>query len=142
MKLLLERDPSGLTCTIGHISIDGQPFCDSLEDPIREIPGEPVERWKVRGDTAIPAGTYAVDVTYSARFQRDLPLLLGVPGFEGIRIHAGNTSHDTEGCILVGTWNGGEFIHNSRIALASLMDMLEIAELSRRPATIEIRNPT
>lgn len=141
MKLLLERDPTGLTCTIGHLSVDGESFCATLEDPVREIPGQPVSKWKVAGDTAIPAGTYKVDVTYSPRFKRDLPLLLGVPGFEGVRIHAGNTNADTEGCILVGTWNGGEFIHNSRLQLAALMDLLEIAEISKRDVTIEIRNP-
>lgn len=142
MRLLLERHPSGLTCTIGELSIDGQSFCNTLEDPIREIAEMPVERWKVKGDTAIPQGIYKIDITYSPRFKCDLPLLLSVPGFEGIRIHAGNTDHDTEGCILVGTWRGGEQIYNSRAALASLLDMLEIAELSRREVTIEIRNPT
>jgi hypothetical protein len=123
------------------LSVDGESFCATLEDPIREIPGLPVSKWKVAGDTAIPAGTYHVDVTYSPRFKCDLPLLLSVPGFEGVRIHAGNTNADTEGCILVGSWNGGEFIRNSRIALASLMDLLEIAEISKREVTIEIRNP-
>lgn len=141
MKLLLERDPSSLTCTIGHLSADGVHLCDTLEDPLREKPGIPVEKWKVAGDTAIPAGTYKVEITYSPRFGCDLPLLLSVPGFEGIRIHAGNTDADTEGCILVGTWTGGEFIRNSRIALAALMDLLEIAACSKRPVTIEVRNP-
>jgi hypothetical protein len=141
MKLLLERHPTGLTCTIGHLSIDGEPFCDTLEDPIREKQGKPVNTWKVKGDTAIPQGTYTVEISWSGRFKCDLPILLNVPGFSGIRIHAGNTNKDTEGCILVGTWNGGEFIHNSRQALNGLMDMLEIANIAKRPITIEVRNP-
>ena len=141
MRLLLERHPSGLTCTIGDLSIDGEVFCNSLEDPIREKPGLPVEKWKVAGDTAIPAGTYPIEITWSARFKEDLPLVMQVPGFQGIRIHAGNTAQDTEGCILVGTWNGGEFVRNSRQALAALMDMLEIANISKRSIEIEITNP-
>lgn len=140
VRLVLERHPPGLTCTIGELSIDGEPFTNTLEDPVREKPGEPVSKWKVKGDTAIPVGTYPVEITYSPRFQMDLPLVLGVPGFEGIRIHAGNSSEDTEGCILVGSWTGGEFIKNSRQALNALMDMLEIAAISKKPITLEVRN--
>ena len=76
-------------------------LCWTLEDVVREVPGEPVEAWKIPGETAIPRGTYAVRVTRSSRFKADLPILLNVPGFEGIRIHGGNTAADTEGCILV-----------------------------------------
>ena len=76
-------------------------LCWALEDVVREVPGEPVEAWKVKGQTAIPRGTYAVRVTRSNRFKTDLPLLLDVPGFAGVRLHGGNTAADTEGCILV-----------------------------------------
>ena len=141
LRLRLERDPTGLTCTIGHLFIDGVEFCSTLEDPIREKPGIPVGQWKVAGDTAIPAGLYPVSITYSPRFQRDLPLVMHVPGFEGIRIHAGNTDDDTEGCILVGQWRGGEFIHESRKTLDALMDVLETAVATDRPITLEITNP-
>ncbi len=141
MKLQLYRNPTGLTCTIGELFVDGvfQNYC--LEDPIREIPGEPVQKWKVPGDTAIPEGTYKVEITYSPRFKCDLPLVLGVPGFEGVRIHAGNSSADTEGCILVGAWTGGEVIKESRKALEALMAVLETALVTQRPITLEIINP-
>ena len=76
-------------------------LCWTLEDVVREIPGQPVTAWKIKRETAIPRGTYTIRVTYSNRFGVDLPLLLDVPGFEGIRIHGGNTKADTEGCILV-----------------------------------------
>lgn len=138
---MLFRHPTGLTCTIGDLLVNDEFLCNTLEDPIREVPDKPVNTWKVAGDTAIPAGTYPVEITFSQRFQCDLPLVRGVPGFLGIRIHAGNTSQDTEGCILVGQWQGGEFITNSRKALASLMDMLEVAHIAKQSITLEVVNP-
>lgn len=141
MKLRLERNPSGLTCTIGELFVNGVSFCSVLEDPIREKPGVPVSKWKVKGDTAIPAGTYKVEITYSPRFKCDLPLVVAVPGFEGIRFHAGNTDQDTEGCLLVGIWRGGEVIHESRKTLEALMDVLEAGSQDGRDITLEVLNP-
>lgn len=86
--------------TIGKMSINGVHFCDTLEDKVREIAKD--GKGKIRGVTAIPAGEYDVAVTYSPRMKRLLPYLKNVPHFEGIRIHAGNTAKDTEGCLLVG----------------------------------------
>lgn len=87
--------------TTGRLDIDGTYFCDTLEPTWRSLgPGRPGH--KIAGRTAIPDGRYPVVVTYSPRFGRWLPLLLHVPQFEGIRIHAGNTPDDTAGCILVG----------------------------------------
>lgn len=72
--------------------------CHVLEDPVRE-PGAV----KVWGDTAIPAGKYPVSLRFSNRFQKELPGVQNVPGFEGVLIHSGNTKKDTHGCILLGT---------------------------------------
>lgn len=130
--------PSLHGTTIGELYIDGRAFCYTLEDEIREVEGRPVSEWKIPGRTAIPFGKYKVEVTYSNRFKEDLPLVMGVPGFSGIRFHAGNTAEDTEGCILVGSWNGGTVIHNSRGALLSLMDMLEITRIAGRETFLEI----
>jgi hypothetical protein len=80
--------------TIGHLYYDGVYFCDTIEDAVRTE--------KIKHKTAIPAGTYIVQTTYSERFQRWMPQLMNVPGFAGIRIHNGNTAADTSGCILVG----------------------------------------
>lgn len=142
MKLLLERNPSHLTCTTGSLSIDGVFECSTLEDVVREIAGVPVERWKVKGKTAIPAGTYALLLTFSNRFQKVMPQLMDVPGFEGVRIHTGNTNHDTEGCILVGdlVGPGGESILQSRAAYGRLLPKIEQAITRAEPITLEIRN--
>lgn len=142
MKLRLERNPSGKTATIGELFVNGVSFCFVLEDVIREKAGVPVSKWKVPGDTAIPAGTYKVEITYSPRFRCDLPLLLAVPGFEGVRIHAGNGPEDTEGCLLVGVWRGGERVYESRKTLEALMDVLEAGSQDGQPITLEVVNPT
>ena len=76
-----------------------QYFCDTLEPTWRDYEHG---AYKIKGKSAIPEGRYAVVISYSPKMKQWLPILLGVPKFEGIRIHAGNTAKDTEGCILVG----------------------------------------
>lgn len=98
IELKLERFFFGETYTVGRLFIDGKYFCDTLEDRYRDLDSEK----KIYGETAIPEGIYEVRVTWSPRFKRNLPLLFGVPNFEGIRIHRGNYAKDTHGCILVG----------------------------------------
>lgn len=142
MKLLLERRPSGASCTIGDLSVSGDPECFTLEDLVREVEGAPVADWKVYGKTAIPAGTYVVRITYSNRFKRPLPLLIDVPGFEGVRIHPGNTDADTDGCILPGTRIAphGEAVEQSRAAFDRLFDRIAAAEAATDEITITIIN--
>lgn len=98
MELTLNRRYLGPDYTIGRLSIDGAPLCDTLEDTVRDLSSEK----KIPGRTAIPAGRYRVIVNRSPKFGRDLPRLLDVPHFEGILIHRGNTPADTAGCILPG----------------------------------------
>lgn len=98
MKLNLKRIALRENYTIGRLYIDGQYWCDTLEDCVRDLGKEP----KVPGQTAIPKGTYDVVVNISPKFKRLLPRLLRVPHFEGVLIHRGNTAADTAGCILVG----------------------------------------
>ncbi len=139
MRLLLTRFNNSPTYTVGTIFIDGRRHCFALEDAERERPGVPVEQWKVPGKTAIPRGEYTVIVNRSARFKRDLPLLLDVPGFSGVRIHPGNSSADTEGCILVGqSWEGDDWVGGSRVAFDPLFAKIKAAYTAGEKITLEI----
>lgn len=110
------------TYTVGKMYIDNIYECYTLEDVVRTGA-------KVNGQTAIPTGTYNLIINHSNRFNRDLPLLENVPNFTGVRIHAGNTSAHTEGCILVGTtWSGKDFIGNSKVAFNKLFEKLKKAK--------------
>ena len=123
MKLILTRHARRADYTIGRLEDEnGMKICDSLEPTWRDYKaGEK----KVPGKSAIPEGTYRVVTTYSLRFRKFLPLRVGVPGFEGVRIHAGNTSRDTEGCILVGQNLQVGKVLWSRITLEKLMKLIE-----------------
>ena len=134
MLIVVDRLQKDEDVTIGAITIDGDFACWSLEDPVREIPGQPVSTWKIHGETAIPAGRYKVIVDMSARFKRLLPLLLDVPGYSGVRIHAGNTAADTEGCILVGNERLAKSLARSQLALAPFM--AKMGEAQRKGETI------
>lgn len=138
MKLKLERLQRDPDVTIGSLSVNGTFECWICEDAVREVPGQPVESWKVAGQTAIPAGTYVVDITFSTRFKRDLPVLLDVPGFSGIRIHPGNTAADTEGCLLPGDTRESKRVGLSRVAFDRLFAKLRVAKVKGEPITIEV----
>lgn len=137
MELVLQRSPSANGFTSGRLTVDGEFQCWTCEDVIREIPGVPVEAWKVKGQTAIPAGRYRVTVTFSNRFRVDLPLLNDVPGFGGIRIHPGNTAADTEGCILPGSIVTSTGVAQSRAAFAALFAKIKAGG----EVWIDVRNP-
>ena len=124
MILRLTRLGTVGEATPGFLTSEGRFLCWTLEDRVREQAGVPVSEWKVLGQTAIPVGTYPVRVTWSPRFKAMLPAVEGVPGFSGIRIHAGNSVEDTEGCILVGLRREGSRILDSRVALDQLMQRL------------------
>ena len=121
--------------TISEMWIDDKYQCDTLEDRVRP------NNEKVYGKTAIPAGIYKIVLSYSPKFKRILPEILNVPMFSGIRIHAGNTAKDTEGCVLVGIWNPtvANFIGTSRNTLAKVMNKFKKAVDAGEEITIEIK---
>jgi hypothetical protein len=106
MELILHRRFLGEEYTIGSLFIDGEYFCDTLEDKDRGLTQsmslEEIRKIKIPHETAIPTGVYKVIVNLSPAKKRMLPRLLDVPGFSGVLIHRGNTKHDSSGCILVG----------------------------------------
>ena len=152
MELILERIAKKKTYTIGHLYIAkepdgnnpglGQPLtkglqiCDTLEPTWRDYAHG---AYKVKGRSAIPEGRYAVVISFSPKFQQWLPILLGVPKFEGIRIHAGNCSEDTEGCILVGKNKLVGQVVDSRIWLHRLKQKIVEAKDRGEPVWITIK---
>lgn len=105
MELLLERKYCKKEYTIGNLYINGVFYCNILEDTVRDFNKNGIfdcGEIKIKGSTAIPYGEYDIIVTYSPKFKRELPILLNVPAFDGIRIHRGNTNKDTKGCLLPG----------------------------------------
>ena len=144
MKLTLQRQASDHDCTIGSLYVNGSWQCFTLEDVIRERAGVPVAQWKVQNKTAIPAGTYSVIFDFSAHFQREMLHVENVPGFDGIRIHAGNTAVDTDGCILVGAHHNGAPVTSlldSRVALLALEARIREATSAGETVEIQIINP-
>jgi hypothetical protein len=135
VNLVLQREILTDKSTVGHMFVDGEHVCFTLEDVVR-APGV-----KVYGNTAIPFGRYRVVITESTRFKIPLPLLLGVPAFEGIRIHPGNTPAQTEGCILVGLTKDVDRIGKSQIAMSLLFPKIQVAIDRGEEVWITIQNP-
>lgn len=143
MNITVLRHTSEGGATLGKLYIDGIFACHTLEDEIREIEGMPVAEWKVKGATAIPAGTYRVSLENSGRFGPDTLTINDVPGFTAIRMHAGNTAADTEGCLLLGmratdvSLIGG----TSRPAVALVKGEVQRALERGESVLIDINNP-
>ena len=140
MKLKLIRKHLEDTYTIGDLLVDDVFFSNILEDKVRDFnkDGDLNEsgETKVYGETAIPYGTYKVIITFSERFQRELPLLLNVKGFEGIRIHPGNTAIDTHGCLLPGNNTEKGKVTESKVTFEKLFKLMKDSKQSE--FTIEI----
>lgn len=142
MKMQLKRIAKRDNYTIGRLYIDGEYFCDTLEDKVRDLTKEA----KVYGKTAIPEGTYEVTLRvqsprFSQKRQYDfckgyLPRLLNVPQFEGVLIHVGNTASDTDGCILVGKNKVRGMVTESTDTFRRLYDRLSLCS---GKITIEVK---
>ncbi len=131
MELDLNRIIKTNHSTIGNLSIDGKWECYILEDTDRglthDMPLSQIAALKIKEETAIPTGRYEIVISFSDKFQKKLPLLLNVPGFEGIRIHSGNTKADTSGCLMPGLNKETDKVTGSRDAFKVLMKKIEDA---------------
>lgn len=133
MELKLQRQIKTTKSSIGDLFIDGKVFCNTLEDTDRGLKQsdtlDHIKQVKVQNQTAIPTGRYQVIIDMSTRFQKLMPHIINVPGYEGIRIHSGNTDVDTDGCILLGTYNKStpDFVSNSRDAFNKFFPLLQNA---------------
>ena len=136
MELLLEREPSTDSGTFGKLYVNGLFQCYSLEDVDRRLEDGGT---KIPGETAIPRGVYKVIIDWSNRFKKEMLHVLDVPEFAGIRIHAGNTNEDTEGCVLLGTGRANSRLLNSRAAVDRLFATVEAALDRGDEVTLEVK---
>lgn len=135
MQLRVNRFKYGEKSTLGRFFVNDATECYTLEDVKR------ADGVKVQDATCIPAGTYKVIIDASLRFKRDMPHVLDVPGFTGIRIHSGNTDADTSGCILLGTKiENDDFISGSHDAFVSFFVKLQTAIDNGEDITIEVHD--
>lgn len=143
MRIYVKRIFKGSSYTIGKLYMDGEFFCDTIEDVVRSLPSVCPDtpkgrackcKEKVYARTAIPAGTYKVTLEHSPRFKRTLPYLHDVPHFLGILIHSGNTDADSAGCIIVGRNTVKGKVLESRATLDKLISRIE----DEKDITIEI----
>lgn len=143
MEITIDRKWKKNGYTISRIYVNGVLFgCNALEDTDRglrsDMPLSEIKAKKVYGQTAIPSGEYECAYTYSARFKKMLPLLLNVKGFEGVRIHSGNSAKDTEGCLILGLNLKTGMVLNSREWTNKLISKMQEAWNRKERVTIKI----
>lgn len=138
VKILVKRIFNGSTYTIGHLYLDGVLVCDTLEDVIRDKNNDgdltDLGESKVYGQTAIPKGIYKAEVYFWSKINRNVLHLLNVPSFNGILIHGGVDETHSLGCILVGYNTIKGKLTNSKKALDSMMNYINI----KKPTSIII----
>jgi len=155
MKLLLERKWKKETYTIGKLSVDGKPFCETCEDTDRHLnqnmPLAKIKEIKIAAVTAIPTGVYNIKMDqispkYSLKpwFVTNcngakMPRLENVPGYAGVLIHPGNTAKDSEGCILVGRNTVVGMVTDSKNTFLNLYKLMYAAYKRGEKITIEIK---
>lgn len=132
MEILVLRQELTEDSTISTLFVNGIKECYAIEDKDRGIhsdwPLSKIESTKIHSKTAIPYGRYQVVNSFSNRFQKYLPEILNVPGWSGVRIHPGNKSADTEGCILPGRTKTVNFVGESVKAFTALFAKIKAVE--------------
>ena len=138
MKILLKRKFNKGDFTEGKLFVNGQFECYTVEDRDRHLENAGI---KIDGKTAIPKGTYKVTISMSTRFKKFLIEVLNVPQFKGVRIHSGNSSKDTEGCIIVGSVNNSDnddWVGGSKTAYEALHNKVKKALSNNEEVWIEV----
>ena len=121
--------------TISNVTVNGDFICFFLEDKDRKLEDGGT---KVYGRTAIPRGFYEIKMDYSPKYKKNMPHVLDVPQFEGIRIHPGNQADDTEGCLIPGLDYKTDWVSESKIAYEKLLSMMLNAWTAGEKVTLEI----
>lgn len=140
MQLKLVRKTYGEKFTEGKLFINNGFQCYTVEDKDRKLEKEGCNA-KVQNQTCIPKGTYDVTISYSNRFEKFLIEVQNVPCFTGVRIHSGNSSKDTEGCIIVGSTNikeNDDWVSDSRVAYEALHKKVKDALSAGEKVTLEV----
>lgn len=154
MEILVKRIARKPEYTIGKLYINGQYFCDTLEDTDRglmqDMPLSEIKKLKVHGKTAIPSGVYSVSMnTISPKYSKVqfyktlcngmVPRLLNVRGYEGVLIHVGNTAKDTDGCLLVGKNKVVGQVIDSKSVYTQLYKKMQLAYKNGENIKIQIK---
>ena len=142
MELKLIRKYRKTDYTIGILYVNNKYFCEILEDIDRGLKDsmslEEIKKIKIKDQTCIPYGKYQILMTYSPKYKKIMPLVNNVKGFEGIRIHSGNTNKDTSGCLLPGFNKMKGQVINSRETFNKLYSLIQTAINNKENVTIEI----
>lgn len=141
MNLTLKRLNLTPNYTEGELYVNGVYFCKTLEDTNRDLNKNGQfdnNEKKVYGETCIPYGKYKVILSYSPKFKRELPEILEVPDFQGIRIHRGNKISDTLGCVLCGEKVKNGYLSNSTPYEIKLVELFKQAKSRNEESFLEI----
>ncbi len=144
MKFVLVRLPTtrvagGESFTPGELYVDGLRTCFTCEDEDRRLENQGSKGAKVYGKTAIARGIYDLEVSFSNRFKRELPAVLGVESFTGIRMHGGNRAEDSLGCILLGQVRTSTGVAKCAATVDRVISMIKAAEQRGERVTLEIK---
>ena len=136
MLITFKRTTYTKNSTVSKLLVENKQIGWGIEDVVRPAKGK-----KIWGQTAIPAGRYQCVITWSPKFQRKMPLLVGVPGYEGVRIHWGNDETASEGCLLVGKgydMKHPDWISESRDMFAILYPQIEQTLNTKREVWVDV----
>lgn len=138
MKITVTRTTFLEDLTIGKMYINGEYFCDTLEDKDRHLETCGCKE-KVYGKTAIPRGTYVAKPYWWGKHQNWYLWLQNVPCFSGILVHGGYNEKDSLGCVLIGTAVANKALTNTAKTGLEFRRLFMAAVNKKEPITIEIK---